>query len=277
MRWNPIPDGGSLELVKYGRGRNWFWVFAALFVNGVGLPLVAFPQTAVSTNAAATKIVESSELTAVQNQDFAIRVLHQDVSALTRRYDTADEPAAKMAALVDLCGLYLVVICDSRYGKSDSLQGYRGRIARRLQLAFRELTRSAASDGKRQTDSAKSTPAAAFSIERDVSRLPGFASAVSDPHWQLIAHEAGGCGVFSYYASGLHGSTGHFLRGMNAGEPFDNGPELVALIEAILDPDFWNSAGGSGVLHYYRPLRILVVRATTQVHEDLTELLERLR
>ena len=66
------------------------------------------------------------------------------------------------------------------------------------------------------------------------------------------------------------------VRG-GGGGPADWGPELAALIERTIAPTFWDVQGGPGTVFYYRPQRALVVRATTEVHEDIAELLNDLR
>ena len=57
----------------------------------------------------------------------------------------------------------------------------------------------------------------------------------------------------------------------------DGGWQLVELIERIVRPDFWQSQGGPGVVHYFAARRVLVVRATSDVHQDLKDLLTALR
>lgn len=69
----------------------------------------------------------------------------------------------------------------------------------------------------------------------------------------------------------------NYVGGNSAGPFCDHGPELVRLIESTINPDFWRVNGGNGVIHYYQPLRILVVSGTSQVHDDLTGLLRTLR
>jgi len=49
----------------------------------------------------------------------------------------------------------------------------------------------------------------------------------------------------------------------------DYGPMLVDLITRTIDPMFWDVHGGPGTVHYYRPLRVLVIRATREVHEKV--------
>jgi len=56
----------------------------------------------------------------------------------------------------------------------------------------------------------------------------------------------------------------------------DQGWELVELIQQTIRPDFWDVAGGPGTIRYFAMRRVLVVRATTEVHEDLAALLRKL-
>lgn len=64
--------------------------------------------------------------------------------------------------------------------------------------------------------------------------------------------------------------------GAAAGGPFDNGWELVALIQQVIEPDSWDVRGGPGVARYFGPSRALVVRATYNVHEQIRDLLRSL-
>lgn len=51
---------------------------------------------------------------------------------------------------------------------------------------------------------------------------------------------------------------------------------LVELIQRTVHPDFWETTGGPGSIRYFAIKRVLVIRATTQVHEDLVALLRQL-
>lgn len=59
--------------------------------------------------------------------------------------------------------------------------------------------------------------------------------------------------------------------------PQDAGPALVDLIQRQVAPQFWAPNGGPGTIHYWRPGRALVVRATEDVHFETAKLLEQLR
>jgi hypothetical protein len=53
------------------------------------------------------------------------------------------------------------------------------------------------------------------------------------------------------------------------GLPRDAGEELVELIRKTIAPSSWDVNGGLGTIHYWRPGRALVVRASDDVHEQI--------
>jgi hypothetical protein len=57
----------------------------------------------------------------------------------------------------------------------------------------------------------------------------------------------------------------------------DYGEDLAELIQATIAPASWDVNGGPGTIRYFRPLRVLVVRQTTEVHEAIGGLLPGLR
>lgn len=72
------------------------------------------------------------------------------------------------------------------------------------------------------------------------------------------------------------GGRGAIIGGSQGGLP-DNGPALVDLIKRTIAPNTWDDVGGPGSIYYYRPLRVLVVRQTGEVHEQLGGVLGGLR
>jgi hypothetical protein len=52
------------------------------------------------------------------------------------------------------------------------------------------------------------------------------------------------------------------------------GPELVELIEETIRPESWDRVGGNGVIRFWAAQNVLVVRQTTDLHEDLAKLIE---
>jgi hypothetical protein len=66
-------------------------------------------------------------------------------------------------------------------------------------------------------------------------------------------------------------------QGGGADQPSDDGPMLVDLVQAVISPDFWDVNGGPGAIVYFPSLHVMVVRATTQTHEEVAALLDALR
>ncbi len=58
-------------------------------------------------------------------------------------------------------------------------------------------------------------------------------------------------------------------QGAGRGGPPDNGQALVDLIKRTIAPTTWDDVGGPGSIYYYRPLRVLVIRQTGEVHEKI--------
>jgi hypothetical protein len=54
---------------------------------------------------------------------------------------------------------------------------------------------------------------------------------------------------------------------------FDNGWQLIELIQTVVAPEFWERTGGKGTIRYFAMRRVLVVSATTDVHEQIQDLL----
>ena len=88
--------------------------------------------------------------------------------------------------------------------------------------------------------------------------------AASDSYNSMAAMSGGPNNLFNY-------AGGQFAA------PWDNGQNLVDLITSTIDPTFWRQNGGNGTIHYFQPLRVLVIGATTRVHQDTDELLRKLR
>jgi hypothetical protein len=56
----------------------------------------------------------------------------------------------------------------------------------------------------------------------------------------------------------------------------DYGPDLVELIQATISPESWNINGGINAVVYYAPLRVLVVSAPSEIHEQVGGVLRQL-
>ncbi len=249
----------------------------------IAAPSAVVAQNDVASEARDGATVNRIEIASSERETVSPTAARLDIKAFASRLERAEEPWQRIAAIVDLCGMYVTVVNDPRFPRHPKVEGLRGTIARSLQKELRDSRREANRAAKR--DGVESHQAGAMIGRHSRARWQAgdefsgaFLTAAVDPNWNLLAEFAGGSASITYHASGFHGSTGYFLRGgSQGGRLFDHGLELVSLIEAILHPDFWDASGGPGKAYYYQPLRVVVVRATTEVHEDLTDLLERLR
>jgi hypothetical protein len=62
-----------------------------------------------------------------------------------------------------------------------------------------------------------------------------------------------------------------------AAQPADNGQDLVELIQWTIAPSSWDVNGGPGAIVYYSPLRALVVRNRSEIHEQLGDVIGQMR
>lgn len=95
---------------------------------------------------------------------------------------------------------------------------------------------------------------------------------------QIANNRRGSSGKHGSHNGGRLGNSSGGQNGNAAGNGmFDNGWDLVDLIQRIVQPDFWETKGGPGVMHYFAARKVLVVRATSDVHEQIKDLLIALR
>jgi len=63
----------------------------------------------------------------------------------------------------------------------------------------------------------------------------------------------------------------------NAAGTVDNSQQLIDVIQRCLSPNTWDVNGGQGVVRYYSPAQALVVRQTSEMHEQLQRIMPLLR
>mgnify|MGYP004253988137 CR=1 FL=1 len=154
---------------------------------------------------------------------------------------TAKSNADHELAVIELTKLYSELINDSRTPLSPTLNRYRVKLRSRLMKVLRELEIRIAREVSHPTRS---------NSDRLQSALQRHLSAVN--------RQIGGAK--------------HLLSPRAGASVSDYGPQLVALIQRTITPQFWDVNGGQGVIVYYAPLRLLVVRATSQVHGQIRDL-----
>lgn len=208
--------------------------------------------------------------------------LRNESRALLRKEALLEKGPAKDAAATALCDLYVILRLDSRYSGSDMLQGDATRIRRRLitisKKKEQQLKRNGIARPANLTSSVNSTIAAAI-LHHQNKAAKGEAAA---------DHGDAGTGSSNPSNSDQQNSTpsNHGQNRSSApnvpsgqagpGIP-DTGWELVELIQRVISPDFWESRGGPGSIRYFAMRRVLVIRATTDIHEQIRDLLMALR
>jgi hypothetical protein len=188
--------------------------------------------------------------------------MDRDIAAFSARIRAAATEGAKANAILDLCQLHNQIWIDPRYAKIDKLRGMRSKAVFILKSAQKELRQSAAKSA---------APVAADGGEGQASQRGALSRDASDggmePPWLdslLVGLQyAPGPGQLSVHAGSFAGD--------------DHGPELVALIEATIHPEQWDTNGGPGHIHYYRPVMAMVVTAGSLQHEEVSGLLQGLR
>ncbi len=180
-------------------------------------------------------------------------VYQDDLRAALRREATATTPGRRTAAIRDLAALYEELSADPRLESSDTLTQMRNKLWSRLTAIQRDLERRIA----READSTNQT-------SHDYSRQPpGAANGAAEAlaaRLARVAYEIDGPGALASANEGAFGG------GAVVG---DWGPALVNLIERTIAPDKWDTVGGPFSIMYYAPLRVLVVRATDEVHHRI--------
>jgi hypothetical protein len=158
------------------------------------------------------------------------------------RYEaTAPSLERRAAALGALVAIYAEISSDPRWETSDTLKQLRIKLRSRLIASQRELERQ---------------------IAKEAKPYPGTtqAAAATDSY---SAYEAQSWEDLQPDLAGVEAALG---GGAMIG---DWGPALVNLIQRTIAADKWDTVGGPFTIVYYAPLKVLVVRATGDVHEKV--------
>lgn len=188
----------------------------------------------------------------------AFHEFQRQVSDLFKQEAQAKTSAARAAAIREMCALHRQLVADTRYATSDVLKEYRARLWSRLTKIKTELKQQLARSAKGNKDTLE-----------DVAALES-----ADP---VAVAAADSLGATLALLDQSQGGPGALLNFGGGALPADFGPDLVALIERTINPNFWDVVGGPGTVYYYAPLQCLVVRATAEVHGDLSGLVGDLR
>jgi hypothetical protein len=173
---------------------------------------------------------------------------HQQITELLKRESQAKEAVTRGAAIRAMCELHGEIVRDARYATSDVLKEYRGRLWSRLNKTKLEIKQQLAR-GKGNKEALETLAALEGADALSVAAAGSLAESLA-----ILEQTQGGGALLAYGGAPV---------------PPDFGPDLVALIERTINPSFWDTVGGPGTIVYYRPLMCLVVRATSDVHEQI--------
>jgi hypothetical protein len=187
-------------------------------------------------------------------------VYQEELREALRREATAPSPGRRAAAVRDLAALYEEISSDPRLATSDTLTEMRAKLWSRLTSIKRDLERQIARAAN-PTRAARPLQAASPGDEENeaaqalAARLARITYSLDGPGTLAAGNEAFGGGAIGG----------------------DWGPALVSLIERTIAPEKWDTVGGPFTIMYYAPLKVLVVRATGEVHHDIGGVLGGLR
>ena len=147
-------------------------------------------------------------------------------------------PALREAAVLELTELYREIMTDRRLLTSPTLNSYRIKLRVRLLTILKSMEYA---DRHKTTNKYSDQTLSLLNI--------------------LQQHLS--------QSSKAMGGANRMLQGNAAPGVPDNSPALINLIKTTISPDFWDINGGPGVIVYYPPLRLLVIRATSDVHYQI--------
>jgi hypothetical protein len=219
----------------------------------------------------------------------AIGEYRRDLKAFVRKSKHETDDQVRIGAALDLCELHHELATDPRYPANEQIKGFRAVAAARLKNIAKEIAielKRIEREKKKSKESYESGPTGVSPVSEsgrisreeqrdDLSSWANSKKQAPPPMEFYHAIAADDLHLLNQVAGGPISMWGYV--GGNFGGLPDYGPDLVRLIETTIDPDFWRSNGGSGVIYYYQPLRILVVSATTQIHDEMTDLLRTMR
>ncbi len=177
-----------------------------------------------------------------------------DVRDAMKREALAENEAEQFTAIRDMAALYLELKHDPRLNEAPTLQQYKAKLWSRLTRVKKQLQRDIDRQNRELGRTAEEIDAELLARQQADETAASLAQQLS-----LVSYSMGGPGK-------LFAETG----GGFGGAPVpDNGQALVELIQTIIQPDFWDVNGGPGSIVYYAPLKVLVVRATHEIHRQL--------
>ncbi len=203
----------------------------------------------------------------------SVTVLRLDAEAFAKKMRAPEDLDELTPVVLDLCWLHQEIVQHSQFDQSPQLQNVRSQIANQLKRFLKDF-KLATSRRARQTNAENLSAANSDESEMNSSSR-GSGDYSSFDEYDLEQWSARNAFQLGLPFGGAASYLGH-LQG-NFAPPWDHGQELVQLIETTIDRNFWQRNGGEGRIHYYQPSRVLVVGATLDIHDSITNLLQQLR
>lgn len=202
--------------------------------------------------------IDADEASADQPRRF--HIIQKDIHTAIRGAMSKNKPE-RADAVRAMTVLYREVMLDPRRETSPTLQQYKTQLWSRMTKVKKELQREIARENRATAKQSRKQPAKKLP-DRQINRT----SQSLAEQMALVGYSLGGPGQLLSEGGGAFG-----------GGPRDDGAALVELIERTISPKSWNVNGGSGSIVYYAPLRVLVVRATSEVHGNVRGIVGGLR
>ena len=168
----------------------------------------------------------------------AFHEIEKDIASALRLESAATIPMQREAAVLQLTELYREIMTDQRLLTSPTLNNYRIKVRARLLKILKSMEYAAR--------------------HKTANKYSGQKSSLLDTLQRHLLR-----------SSAAMGGANRMLQGNAAQGVPDYGPALVNLIKTTISPKFWDINGGPGVIVYYPPLRLLVIRATSDIHYQI--------
>lgn len=168
----------------------------------------------------------------------AFHEIEKDIASALRLESAATIPTQREAAVLQLTELYREIMTDQRLLTSPTLNNYRIKLRARLLNILKSMQYAAR--------------------HKIANKYAGQTSSLLDTLQRHLLR-----------SSAAMGGANRMLQGNAAQGVPDYGPALVNLIKTTISPKFWDINGGPGVIVYYPPLRLLVIRATSDIHYQI--------
>ncbi len=192
----------------------------------------------------------------------SIREIRLDLQTFRKQLRSAGNSLTYRSKILDMIWLHQEMTMHGQYSTNRQLQGFRVQAADCLKEVVKNLERDQNRNSKNSSGSAAAPLAEKPSRYQDSEPEEGDAWI---GYQQRYFHRLTG-GPLSLLGD-LHG---------NFAPPFTD-QELIQLIQTVIHPSFWRINGGEGVIEYYEPGLALIVLGSSEVQDEIADLLWMLR